>query len=61
MRSRTVLVHVCLTDVAIQVALLKDLHHIVWVFDDESGEIFHVDTGILVVQLQPTLQPFLVQ
>ena len=47
------LVHVSLTDVAVDIALHEDLHHVLWLLNHKSGQILDVDAGVLIPQFEP--------
>ena len=47
------LVHVSLTDVAVDIALHEDLHHVLRLLNHKSGQILDVDAGVLIPQFEP--------
>jgi hypothetical protein len=60
-RSGRVFVHIRLADMAIQVSLLENLHHVVWGLNDEGRQVFDIDTSVLVFELKALSTTFLVE
>ena len=52
MRTGRVLVHVSGRHVPIEVTFVEDFHHVCWALNDESREVFDVDTRVFVSEFQ---------
>mmetsp|Transcript_8478 Transcript_8478/g.12962 ORF Transcript_8478/g.12962 Transcript_8478/m.12962 type:complete len:292 (-) Transcript_8478:213-1088(-) len=47
-----VFVHVSAANMAIEVAFLEHIHQVLGGFHDEGAEVLHIDTGVLVLELE---------